>query len=96
MTFCWDLMNQGSPPAIAYMSAKKACLTQKQKDDLWWALNTRVLTPSEMETVRAYGTSLLTRTMLEDGWGEDSKPYQARFEAALQNQAQLQIMAGRR
>lgn len=60
---------------------------QKEKDDLLWALKTRVLSAEEMDLVRTYGTSLVIRPM--QSYKESDK--QAEFDAALLQQFYIRL-----
>lgn len=69
----------------------------QRKDDLWWALRTRPLTPSEMDEVRQYGADILVKLYSgTDGLGAYSHSFNAdqnerQFNEALGRQAMMLI-----
>lgn len=60
----------------------------QDRDDLYWALRTRVLTDKELAKVRAAGPSLV-----EGDGASTSKTYAERFASALAIQFQMRVLA---
>jgi hypothetical protein len=70
--------------------------TQERLEQLWWALRTRVLTDAEMEEVRREGIRI-TQTLIPTSGNNSIARYATceEFNAALFNQARLQLLAAK-